>query len=157
MILVVDATPLIILGRAGYLDLLKLQFERVVVPESVWEEVTADGGQRAGAAAIMRATWLERYPDATTLAEERLGRGETQAIAIARSMDGCWVAIDDRAARAEAKKHGLPTIGTLGLLARAHRRGELDDLATAIASVKEAGLWVTPELVARVLAGVARH
>ncbi len=56
---VVNASPLIVLAKAGLLDLLKLAGERVLVPEVVADEVRAyrdDAGSRALESAGYRAS-----------------------------------------------------------------------------------------------------
>ncbi len=46
---VVDASPLVVLARAGRLDLLRLLGERVLVPETVAVEVRAHSDEAARA------------------------------------------------------------------------------------------------------------
>jgi len=48
----------------------------------------------------------------------RLGAGERTCLALAHRRDGLFVS-DDADARAEARDHGIPVTGTLGILARA--------------------------------------
>jgi predicted nucleic acid-binding protein len=63
VIVVPDAGPLIYLGGAGQLELLRLLYAEVVVPRVVLEEVVVTGVGLTGADEVARATWL-RIDDA---------------------------------------------------------------------------------------------
>jgi predicted nucleic acid-binding protein len=60
---VINTTPLIALAvGVGNLDILRVLFDRVVVPLEVCEEIHAIGSGAPGVAAFDRADWLERLP-----------------------------------------------------------------------------------------------
>jgi hypothetical protein len=60
-VLVVNASPLIFLGNAGRIDLLRATGAgRIIGPEPVFDEVTAAGHSDAAARAIADAAWLEK-------------------------------------------------------------------------------------------------
>jgi uncharacterized protein len=88
MIVVSDASPLIALARIGRLELLREMFGTLLLPDSVWNEVTNAGSERAGSASILRADWIKRrsVSDSALVARLRrdLGAGESEAIALAR-------------------------------------------------------------------------
>ena len=81
---VVNSTPLIALSITGYLSLLNRLFEQVVVPVSVYEEVTLQGEERPGAEAVAQVNWLViQAPDRSLpLSAEllQLDRGEQDVI-----------------------------------------------------------------------------
>lgn len=60
MIVVADASPLIALCRIGRLDLLHDIFGQLIIPDAVWQEVSASHPGKAGAAEIMKAPWIKR-------------------------------------------------------------------------------------------------
>jgi len=62
------------------------------------------------------------------------------------------VVLDDLQARLVAAGLGLRVTGTLGILAAAHRRALLADLAAALNALQQAGFRVTPELITRMIA-----
>jgi predicted nucleic acid-binding protein len=64
-----------------------------------------------------------------------LGAGETAALTLAAELNADLVLIDDRQAVAVAHQMGIPVTGTMGLLARAGRRGMID-LAAAFERLK---------------------
>jgi hypothetical protein len=59
--LVVNASPLIFLGNAGRLDLLRATgASRIIVPQAVFDEATATQHDDRAARAIVQAEWIER-------------------------------------------------------------------------------------------------
>ena len=84
MIVVTDAGPLIYLGGAGPIELLRSLFNDVVGLRIVFEEVTITGRGQVGSAEVKSATWLrvvEAPPDPPLLG--LLDRGEASAIPLA--------------------------------------------------------------------------
>jgi predicted nucleic acid-binding protein len=62
-ILIVNASPLIFLGNAGRIDLLRTTgADRVIVPEPVFDEVISGGYTDKAARAISEAEWIEKRP-----------------------------------------------------------------------------------------------
>jgi predicted nucleic acid-binding protein len=81
VIVVPDAGPLIYLGGAGELDLLRKLYDEVVVPRVVYDEVVLAGAGLSGAQEVAAASWLrveDMAPDPTLAAT--LDRGEAAAI-----------------------------------------------------------------------------
>lgn len=60
MLVVADSSPLIGLCRIGMLHLLRETFKQVIVPESVWREITLDDRSKAGVQELLNASWIER-------------------------------------------------------------------------------------------------
>lgn len=151
MIVVTDAGPLIYLAGAGELALLRALFTLVVVPRVVYEEVTVAGAGRLGATAVADAAWLvveDQEPDPALL--RSLDAGESAAIPLAARL-GASLLADDAGARAAATERRIPVVGTLGVLLLAKRGGHIDKVAPVVARVTALGLYVTPDLLARVL------
>lgn len=125
MIVVADTSPLNYLIQIGYEDLLPRLYERIIVPSAVMQELG-----NAGAPMVVRA-WMLQVPDwvdvglivslpNTELAY--LDPGEREAIQLAQEQHADLLLIDERKGRLEAKRWGLMTTGTLGVLLSA---GEL--------------------------------
>jgi predicted nucleic acid-binding protein len=150
VIVVPDAGPLIYLGGAGQLDLLQKLYVRVVVPRVVWDEVVVHGAGQVGAAEVAAATWLERTdatPDPGLLSI--LDVGEAAAIPLAERL-GATLLCDDADGRSEARRRGLPVVGTLGVLLRGKREGHLTEIAPIVARMTALGMFVAPSLLAQV-------
>jgi predicted nucleic acid-binding protein len=60
-VLIVNASPLIFLGNAGRIDLLRATGAgRVIVPEPVFDEVISGGYTDKAARALSEAAWIEK-------------------------------------------------------------------------------------------------
>lgn len=122
-----DSPPLIHLARIGRLDLVPGIFERVVIPDAVWNEVTQTSRTSPGAREVAEAKWIERATaDPVRVRPLRLlllGWGEAEAIAVALAQSNLALLTDDKRARQTAKQFSIPIFGTLGVLGQAKRRG----------------------------------
>lgn len=54
-----DSSPLIALAIIGQLEVLPRLFQRVIVPQAVWEEVTEKGAGLPGAIEVSQLSWLD--------------------------------------------------------------------------------------------------
>jgi predicted nucleic acid-binding protein len=151
---VVNASPLILLGKTDNLDLLSALADVVAVPRAVVNEI----GAKPEGTPILQA--LAHDPPYCVVDDEAvspkilswdLGPGETQVIANAHRHGADRVVIDDMEARRCAKAMGLKVIGTLGVVGRAKHNGHIEWAAPVIERLRETGLYVTEELVLRIL------
>ena len=151
---VVNASPLILLGKTDNLDLLAALADSVIVPQSVADEV---GAKPDGARVLEVLTRNSQYAvvqDEAVAAEILawdLGAGETQVIANAQRHGADRVALDDREARRCAKVMNLKVIGTLGIVARAKRMGHIASATPIIEHLRRTVLFVSEELVQQIL------
>ncbi|HUR69571.1 MAG TPA: hypothetical protein VM370_10025 [Candidatus Thermoplasmatota archaeon] len=146
-----DSSVLIILAKSGNLGILPRVFDAIRVETAVERECLVGIPQRTDARAIEAAfsagllTRATADPsDLRTIAKRHpaLGPGEIGAIALARKG---IVLVDDGLARRVVRLEGGTPVGTLGLVARAHRLGALgsrEELAAMLRSILAAGLWV---------------
>lgn len=157
---VVNASPVILLGKAGVIHLLQDLCAELVVPSGVRGEVShgilADAGR----------AWLEGtgrpflrpvpvlHP---ALAGWGGGAGEAEVISWALQNSGFTAILDDRAARNLALKHGVPVIGSLRVIVRAKERGLIPQARPVLENLRGAGAYVSDALIDRaiILAGEA--
>ena len=59
MLVVSDTSPLINLAIIGNLELLPRLFTKIVIPQTVFAEITIQGADMPGADEIREATWIE--------------------------------------------------------------------------------------------------
>jgi predicted nucleic acid-binding protein len=146
-ILVVNASPLIFLGNAGRIDLLRLAgSSRVVVPQRVFDEVTSMHHDDRAARSIAESDWIERIASIdipSQVTEWDLGPGESAVVALALATPGAQPVIDDLAGRKCALALGLDVMGTLGLVIAAHRRGHVEDPRQILLDLRASGMWLS--------------
>ena len=153
---VIDASPIILYGRIGRLDLIERLAPRVIVPVTVIEEIQA-GVQKDSTAkeAISWAVKYQRRDIAIPSTVERwdLGPGESQVISFCLQGER-WAVLDDRMARRCVSAHGLQMIGSLGMILRAKRLGLIEAARLWVYKLREQGMFVGDELLERSLSAV---
>jgi len=120
MFLVLDNTVLSNFSLAGRIDLLaQLSAERVVTVDDAWNEWQV--GIRLGRIPLADMSWLpvlELDESEQKVRDELvppLDLGEAACLALAKSR-GYALLTDDRVARREARRLGVPLSGTIGAL-----------------------------------------
>lgn len=150
---VFNASPLILLGKAGELHWLP-RLGELAIPQAVAHEIAA--GSKDDPARQWLATGDGQrfvHADATASDDLRawdLGPGETAVVAWARQHADVEAVLDDAAARACAGVYGIRVRGTLSLVALAKRRGFIGACRPVFARLTAAGLFVTPALMEQV-------
>jgi predicted nucleic acid-binding protein len=143
MIVVCDASPLIFLAKLDRLDLIsRILGPEVVILQCVASEVTvADKADRIESRRLLEFLQASRIVDFNESAypSGRLSASDRQTLTYAIRNQAAWLLADERLMRRIAHEEGLATIGTLGLLAAAVKRGHLaamdalDELHIAVA------------------------
>ena len=151
---VVDASPLIFLGNAGHLHLLRLVAPgRVVVPETVWKEITESPHADRATRVLPNAAWLKRVPapETPSVIEWDLDPGEVSVVAAGIALKASRLVIDDLSGRKCALAHGLPLSGTLGLVIAGQRAGHIASARATLQELRAAGLWLADDVISRAL------
>lgn len=153
---VIDASPLILLGKLRRLDLLETLAPGLHVPQTVFNEVQS--GVVKDSAVHLTLDWADsrRIADlqlVDSIIRWNLGPGESQVIAHALS-GGYRAVLDDGRGRACALAHLLPIIGSLGIILRAKERGLVPTAKPLVEQLRMMGSFLDDELVAQVLAMV---
>jgi predicted nucleic acid-binding protein len=150
---VINASPLITLFRAGLEPLLPKLFPELLVPDSVWSEVVSQAHDDPAARGLPIASWARRT--SVTLAPQvqlwGLGAGETSVLSFAMRKPGYTAVLDDRAARRCARVLRIPVIGTAGIVVLAKRRGFIGSVEEALMCLQGAGLWLSERLVEKLV------
>ncbi len=135
MKIVFNSSPLIFLSRLDFLELFLRYDYEFYVPEVVINEINAKQDEASNSVnrAIDNNRLIIRQIKLLSLANsinERLGRGEAEAIALATELQSDYVILDDSAARREALRLGLNVKGTLAIIKkmRADGKVKIDDL-----------------------------
>lgn len=126
MPVVSNSSPLISLARIGQLAILEGLFGQIVIPVAVYAEVVLVDQHRPGAAVVANVPWIVRKPvrDAKLVAQlgRELNQGEAEAIALAIAERAELLLLDERRARAVARRFALEVTGVVGVLLEAKQR-----------------------------------
>jgi len=150
----VNASPLILLSRAGELSLLQALDRRLVVPNAVMHEVRAKGDDDITARSLRETSWIEVVADAPvpeSIAAWDLGSGESAVLAWALANAGTLAILDDREARRCAASVQVETLGTVGVVLKAKRIGRIDAASPVLQKLVAAGMYLAPSTLAEVL------
>ncbi|MGH2588555.1 MAG: DUF3368 domain-containing protein [Dehalococcoidia bacterium] len=150
----VDASPIILLAKAGLLSLLKQAGDAVVVPRAVAQEVARRGRDDVAVQSLRATQWLTiiRTPSIPReIRQWRLHRGESAVLAWARSRPGCEAILDDLTARRCAEALRIPGRGTPGLVLTATRRGAVPLARPLVDQLLEAGLYLSRNTIDQAL------
>lgn len=153
---VCNASPVIVLAKAGLIDVLRSLFDHVVITQAVVQEINAGGKEDPGAQAVAGTSWLEQVeldPKPSGLSVIYLGAGEAETIEWSLRYPEYHAILDDRAARRTAEALGVRCAGTLRLLFEAGQRGLIESFPKAVKRLKSAGLYCDQETINRLLSG----
>jgi uncharacterized protein len=156
VIVVSDASPIISLSAVGHLDLLRLLYEQISIPDSVRQEILRANSARPGVAELKAADWIVthsvEYSHLVRTLDGDLDRGEAEAIALAVNLRAEMVLMDERRGRVIADRFGLRVVGVLGILVEAKARGFLPAVGPVMdALLTVANFRVGPTLYLHVL------
>jgi hypothetical protein len=154
-----NSSPFVSLAAVDHLWVLERLYGRLYVPEAVYIEVALAGDGRPGSAEMKTAIWVERLAvqdeDASIWVEAGLDRGKAEVIALALNVSARLGLLDDRAARREAGRAGLPVAGTVGVLVAAKDAGLITALLPVLESlIARVPFRLHPELREQVLRSV---
>lgn len=149
-VVVSNTTPLNYLTLIGRANILSSLYELVVIPEAVFNELTAP--QLVREWITNKPAWLEvRQAPPTAVGDmEEIQIGERQAISLAQVIQADFVLLDDLRARRISKQRGITVVGTLGVLASAAQEG-LINLKEAIEELRKTNFRVSAKLLESLL------
>ncbi len=150
---VINASPLILLGKLGRTDLLESLALQVIVPQSVFQEVAA--GASDDAAMKEALNWASPRVQNDILIPPSilgwdLGAGESQVLAHCLA-GGQRAVLDDGEARAAAKVHSVQLVGSLGVILRARKAGLIPAARPLVERLIECGSYLSADLVRKAL------
>ncbi len=154
-VIISNTGPLVALAVSGQLDLLRLLFDQVMVPEAVHHELLAGGMNQAGLAAYQQASWItvcNLSECLDPLLASVLDSGEASVIQLARERSIASVLIDERKGRQIAREvYQLQVIGSVRVLVEAKRGGHLASVEDVLAAMRQHGYWLHDKIIAAVL------
>lgn len=137
-------------------DLLRSEFEGVLVPEKVEEEFMRLTKRSQRFSGLILPDWIQvmATPESplNELACFNLDPGEEAALILARQVKADAVLMDESLGRRAAEALGIRTLGILGILLRAKARGSIVSVLGEMDRLENiAGFWVDPQTREQVL------
>lgn len=126
MIVVSDTTPIISLLKINRLDLLEKLFGEVLIPKSVYEELTTDKRFEEEAKTVKNTPYIISVsvsnPEAVRILRMATGldQGESEAIVLTDELKADLLLMDEAKGRMISGQMGLTIMGTIGLLIGAY-------------------------------------
>lgn len=142
-------SPLVALWHLDLLRLLRDIYTEIWIPREVEEEflrVEKESRQ----AALNNAPWIKVVdltdPESGSI-YDGLDSGEAEVFALADEHDARLVIIDERDARQEAKRIGVPFKGVVGILLEAKEAGLIDEIKPLLIALKQNGIYLDKSLI----------
>lgn len=159
MIVVSDSTPLISLMKADRLDILHQLFGEILIPDAVFNELTANDRYTEEAALICNSSYIHRVSIEDTKAVSLLQRatgldlGESEAIIYADDNKADLLLMDEASGRRIAMSMGLEIMGTVGVLVNGYRAGYLraEEVEEALVLMRNANIRISDRLIRNAL------
>jgi predicted nucleic acid-binding protein len=152
---IVNASPLILLGKIGRLHLLEELAPGFMIPEAVLCEILA--GPDTDPAKL----WITNLVGTSAIVADSpapleilawdLGAGETAVISLGLARENTICVLDDLAARNCAEVFGISVIGTLGILLKAKAAGIIPLLRPEIELLVQSGSMLSSQIIKQVL------
>ena len=143
---------MIFLSALGLLDILRIEFGDVLIPEAVYQEVTANNLK--GSDEVKDADWIRVVPIGnmeSLFLLPSLDAGEREAIILASEQNADLLLLDDLAGRRAAMMYEINVMGTLGFLKVMYRKGRVGNLKDVLDDLTEHGFRMDVNLYRRML------
>lgn len=141
---VVNSSPLIGLSMIDKVDLLWQLFDEVLIPERVFNEITAASTEQSYGKKELERALKERKCSVYQVKDKnlvdkligRLHQGEVEVIVAGKEKNVNFVVIDEITARNLAEAFSLNPIGTIGILRLAKKAGLVDSIKPYLDELK---------------------
>lgn len=157
MIVISNTSPIISLSTVGKLHLIQQQYKEIIIPNSVFDEITSGAG-RPGSTELASAQWIKSLPVQNNqkvvdlVRNENLDPGEAAVIALGLELQAQRLILDEKRARKVASKLGFDHVGVLGILVKAKHDGTLSSIRPVLNElINQAGYRLGKELYDKVL------
>lgn len=151
---VCNTSPLLYLHLIGQLGLLLELYGEVFIPPAVKAELQAGAARGVDVPQITAFPWLRVMPVASAASIPLvmdLGQGEAEVIALGLENPDSRLILDDMLARRIAHLQKLRFTGTVGVIVKAKQTGLIPAVWPIVVALREAGLWLSDDVVAEVL------
>jgi predicted nucleic acid-binding protein len=157
MNVVSDSSPLVALARIDKLDLVRLLYENVLIPDAVWQEIVIRGAGQPGSNEVKTAPWIRvrsvKNKKLVRALRQELDAGESEAIVLSLETEPeALLLMDERLGREVARHMGLRYTGIIGVLIEAKNKNLITNVKPFLDSLKNtAGFHINETLYSRIL------
>lgn len=126
MIVISDTTPIISLLKIEKLDILEKLFQKIIIPDAVYKELTDNRQFQEEADIVRESQFIQRKMVQDEKSVHILQRaagldlGESEAIIFADEARADWLLMDEIKGRQVAKNMGIRITGTIGIILMAY-------------------------------------
>jgi predicted nucleic acid-binding protein len=146
---VINASLVILLAKAGLIQLVPQLVKTLVIPQPVATEILNDSKRDAA------TVWLEEkgkqfvqplIAESKHLSSFGIGLGERAVISFAIANSGFLAVLADLEARAVAYGLGIKTLGTVGAILRLKKAGLISEAKTYLQHLRKVGGYMSDDL-----------
>jgi len=125
MLIVSDASPIIALAVCDKLNLLDKLFDRVCIPQAVFDELAVPDKPKSRDIVEWAKDKVIQIKNNAVIAvlSMNLDIGEAEALALYWETTADFLLIDEKRGRIIAHRNGIKTIGTIGILLLSKQKG----------------------------------
>jgi predicted nucleic acid-binding protein len=151
---VINASPTILLAKAGLMPLVPKLISELVIPEPVVSEILNAGPSDPA------AIWFKNHgkpfirpavAELPGLAGSGIGIGERAVISWAGTHSGFIAVLDDLEARVTAQRLGIKIIGTVGVILRLKETHLISEAKLNLEKVRAVGGYISDDLFRQAL------
>ena len=148
---IINSTPLIALSHINKLNLLKMLYNQVYIPQAVFDEISVKEDSICKIQVKQSLDWIKVLKIKNTMAKEffkaQLNDGEVEVMILAKEICANLVVIDDKNAKKHAKYLGLNVTGTLGILLKAKQQGIIQEIKPLLMELIDKGIYISDNII----------
>ena len=149
---VINASPIIVLAKIDSTWLLEELADKIIVPQAVVDEINAGPVNDPARKFLATSPWPIANVRVNSVVQAwDLGSGETSVLSYALVHGGWKAVIDDAAARKCAHTLNIPTMGTLGVILKARKKGLIPEAAPLLKAIKSHGFRLSDHIISQAL------
>jgi predicted nucleic acid-binding protein len=158
--IVSNTTPIVCFLKLGRLDILKNIFNEIIIPQAVYEEVTAKPDEAEAINALTECGLFKTRPVenkfAVSLLQKQIGLdlGESESIVLAQELKAELLLMDERKGRRVAVENGISISGTLGVLIKAKQMNLVKEIRPLLNELITKDIRIGNNLLKKVLESV---
>jgi predicted nucleic acid-binding protein len=157
---VINASPVILLAKAGLIEHVSTIANPLVVPQPVVLEINTPRKEDAAVRWLnSRGMQFIRPPamELPALSDSGIGAGERSVISWAAANREFTAVLDDYEARVAAQRLGVKVLGTVGVVLRLKQSNLIPEAKSALMTIRNVGGYISDALLREALQRVGEH